>query len=356
MADIRNTVKRFLGEEEIAKIEPFGEGHINRTYFVETAGGKKYIMQMINNSVFKDVEGLMNNICRVTGFIEEKHPGETKTLNFIPADDGKYYVIDEDGHYFRMYVFIDNAHTYQVADSTDLLEKLGDAFGDFQNMLLDFDASKLVEVIPDFHNTVKRYEAFEKALEENLSGRADTAAEEIAFVKARKNICGTYVDRIASGELPLRVTHNDTKMNNVLFYDGSNEAACVIDLDTIMPGVVHYDVGDAIRFGTATAPEDEQDLSKLHFDINLYEAFIKGFLGQCGKTLSKAELDLIPFSGIMLTFECGMRFLTDYLNGDTYFRTAYAEHNLVRTRTQFKLVYEMEQQFTEMKKILEKYI
>lgn len=229
----------------------------------------------------------------------------------------------------------------------------GVAFGKFQKLLADFPADSLYETIPDFHNTEKRYRTeFLPAVENNLSGRKNTCLGEIEFVKAREEYCSRFVNMIAQGKLPLRVTHNDTKLNNVLFDEKTDKAICVIDLDTIMPGLALYDFGDSIRFGANTASEDEKDLSRVSVNLEYFEAYAKGFLSEVGSDFVQAEIDNLAFASILMTFECGMRFLTDYLNGDIYFKTAYPEHNLVRAKDQFTLVADMEKHLDEMEEII----
>ena len=222
--------------------------------------------------------------------------------------------------------------------------------------LCDYPASELNETIPDFHNTVKRFGAFQVALKRDLKNRAFSCGNEIRFVLDREKDCGMLVNQQEQGILPLRVTHNDTKLNNILFDEKTGKGLCIIDLDTIMPGLAANDFGDSIRFGAATAEEDEKDLSKMHFDISLYELYVKGYLEETKDVLTRAEIESLPWGARLMTLECGMRFLTDYLQGDTYFKTEYPEHNLVRARTQFRLVEEMEQQFEEMKEIVARYM
>ena len=312
-----------------------------------------------DDSIFRDVEGLMNNIKLVTDHVRRKLEAEGQdsdrgTLTVVPTKDGKAYYQDANDSYYRIYRFVENTVSLQAVENAGQFESLAAAFGNFQNQLRDFDASLLVETIPDFHNTVKRFEAFETAVKNNIAGRADSVSEEIAFARARKDDAGLLIGMLTRGELPLRVTHNDTKLNNVLFDADSGAAVCVIDLDTVMPGLVHYDFGDSIRFGASTATEDEKDLSKVEMDLSLFEAYSRGFLSTCGNVLTEKEIQYLPFSAKLLTYECGIRFLADYLNGDTYFRIHYPEQNLDRCRTQFKLVADMEKKMGEMNRIIEK--
>ena len=343
--EYENVTDRFCLEGKVVSVEPYGNGHINRTYLV-TTDRKRYIMQQMNTTVFPDTEGLMNNICLVTEYLRSK--GE-ETLDVIPTKDGKSFYRDEkDGKPYRFYAFIENTVSYQIVEDADVFRNSGQAFGNFQNKLSGFDASQLVESIKDFHNTPKRYKAFEKAVSEDKFGRLEGCKAEVDFVMARKDTFSKVTDGLESGEIPLRVTHNDTKLNNILMDAKTNKARAIIDLDTIMPGSMLYDFGDSIRFGASTALEDEKDLDKVHFDISLFKAYAEGFLSAVREGITAKELELLPYSAYLLTMECGMRFLTDYLSGDTYFSTKYPEHNLVRTRTQLKLASEMEKSFEDM--------
>ncbi|MBQ7124746.1 MAG: aminoglycoside phosphotransferase family protein [Clostridia bacterium] len=356
-------VKHFKFEGRMVHYEPYGCGHINDTFCLWFDRGSfapvRYIMQRINTGIFKDPEGLMNNIAYVTNFIRENLKSSSGdfdrgTLTVIPTIDDKLFYRDDNGKCYRAYKFVENTVSLQSVENAEQFESLARTFGNFQNQLSDFDASKLVETIPDFHNTKKRYEALEAAINEDKVGRAASVAEEIGFARGRKEDAGLLIGMLQRGNLPLRVTHNDTKLNNVLFDAVSGEAVCVIDLDTVMPGLVHYDFGDSIRFGASTAAEDEKDLSKVEMDISLFEAYARGFLSSCGSKLTENEIKYLPFSAKLLTYECGIRFLADYLNGDTYFKIHYAEQNLDRCRTQFKLVYDMEKKMDEMEKIVDR--
>ncbi len=342
---------------------PYGFGHINSTHclVLENEGKRtRYILQKINNSIFTDVDGLMNNILYVTEHIRKKNSdspdADRCTLTVIPSVEGKLYYEDSDGSFYRVYLFVEGTVALQAVENPEQLYTLGAAFGNFQNQLADFDASKLVETIKNFHNTADRYRLFEEAVKNNIAGRADSVKEEIEFVRSRKADTSVLVDLLKEGKIPLRVTHNDTKLNNILFDDKDLHAVCIIDLDTVMPGLVHYDFGDSIRFGASTGAEDEKDLSKIEMSLELFEMYAKGFLSACGSKLNDVEISMLPFSAKLLTFECGIRFLTDYLNGDTYFKIHRPEHNLDRCRTQFKLVYDMENKMEQMKSIVEKYI
>lgn len=325
---------------DVISVEPYGEGHINRTYLV-TTDKMRYILQRMNENVFVDIDGLMQNIVKVTEFIKSKG---METLSVVPTKDGKPYLKGGTGFY-RMYEFIENTVTYQTVTDKNVFELCGEALGNFQNALKDFDASALVETIPHFHDTPKRYVDFDSAVKTDVRGRVETCKDEIEFITKRKDTYGKIDDMLIRGELPLRVTHNDTKLNNILIDEKSGKPRAIIDLDTVMPGSLLYDFGDSIRYGASTACEDEKDLSKVHFSIELYEAYKSGFLRAASGGITEKEVELLPYSAYLMTIECGMRFLTDYLCGDTYFITKYAEHNLVRARTQLKLASEMEKKF-----------
>lgn len=335
---------------EVTSVLPYGNGHINDTYAVtcSLAGGSvRFILQRLNPVVFPDRAGLMRNMIAVTGFlrkavIRDGGDPERECLRLIPLKDGSPYLTDESGDVWRATQFIENTDAYLVAESPEMFASAGEAFGKFMARLGGFDASSLFEVIPRFHDTPDRYARFLASLERNAAGRMDEAKDEIAFVRERREGCSVITDALERGEVPVRVTHNDTKLNNVLIDTATKEAVCVIDLDTVMPGSMLYDFGDAVRVGCSTAKEDERDLSLVDFDLGLFRAFTEGYLAGAGRSVTAAELGLLPDAARLMTFECGMRFLTDFLDGDTYFKTAYPEHNLVRARTQFKLVRTME--------------
>ncbi len=329
---------------DVTDICRYGEGHINLTLLVTTTQAQ-YVMQGMNTNVFPNVVGLMSNVVYVTDYLYERG---IETLHMIRTKDGKNYLSTEDGKFYRMADFIKNTITYQSCTDADLFRRVGYAFGDFQNKLASFDASLLVETIPHFHDTPKRFRDFKAALAADVRGRAADCQAEIDFVLARENTFGRVMEALADGSIPLRVTHNDTKLNNILTDAESGAARAVIDLDTVMPGSLLCDFGDSIRFGASTAAEDEKDLDKVHFDIDLFTAYADGFLSAIGERINEKEVELLPYSAYLLTMECGMRFLADYLAGDTYFGIKYPEHNLVRCRTQFKLASEMEVQFDAM--------
>ena len=362
--NFKSIVSNFEIKESFVKAEPYGEGHINQTFLLTTNDNGKeklYILQKINNNLFKNIDELMNNIKLVTEFNRQKISArggnpDRESLSLVYAKDGKPYYFDQESKgYFRVYKFITDATAFQRADTEELFYQSAVAFGEFANLLAEFDATKLYEVLPDFHNTVKRFSNFEKALAENKSGRAHLAKPEIEFYLSRKEYCSKIVDLLASGKMPTKVTHNDTKLNNVMLDDKTAVPVAVIDLDTIMPGSICYDFGDSIRFGCNPCSEDEPDLSKVVFDLNLFKAYTKGYLTALKGSVTDIEKEHLTWGAILMTYECGMRFLTDYLDGDVYFKTHDAEQNLRRCRTQMKLVLDMEKLLPEMTKIVNQF-
>lgn len=337
-------------------------GHINSTYFVKPHADRseQYVFQRLNAEAFKKPDELMSNIFGVTEHIKKKLSKEsdngTKTLDFLKTADGKLVYTDSEGRYWRAYRFIPNAHSINSADSLSVLEQAGSAFGNFQRLLSDFDASTLYETIPGFHDTVKRLQTFKDALDADIAGRRECVTDETDFVLSRADKCSYITDGIRSGKFPLRVTHNDTKLNNLLWDDTTDECLCVIDLDTVMPGSVLYDFGDLIRFGASSAAEDETELNTVYTCTDKFEAYVKGFIDGTGGVLTKDEILAFPMGAYVITLETGIRFLTDYLNGDTYFRIHYPTHNLDRARNQFKLVKSMEDQMSELNAITERYV
>ena len=344
--NLTEIANKFAIDGEILNVTPYGEGHINATYLVETSG-KRYILQRINDYVFPDVNGLMNNICGVTRYLMDKG---VETLSVVYTKTGAPFYKDE--KYYRVYDFIENTVTLQSVTDKKIFKNIGYAFGAFQNQLAGYDAKSLVEVIPHFHDTPKRYDNFIAALNEDVEERARTCAEEIQFMLDRKDTLSKITSGLQDGSLPLRVTHNDTKINNILVDAESGKARSVIDLDTVMAGSMLYDFGDSIRTGAATAKEDESDLSKVGIDLGLFKAYAEGFCSAVKTSITAKEKELIPYSVYLMTFEVGIRFLTDYLAGDVYFHTAYSNHNLVRARNQIKMVKEIEKNMDKMAEII----
>ena len=328
----------------------FGSGHINLTYKVNCDDGSAYILQRINQYVFTDPKAVMENVGAVTEYLRTRVSDPSEILHFVSSDTGTYYYVDEAGEYWRCYEFADGLCLDLPESDKDFYES-AIAFGRFQEMLRDFPAETLHETIPLFHNTANRYRLFRKALQENRVGRAASVQPEIDFLLQRQEEGATICRLLDAGEIPLRVTHNDTKLNNVLLDCKTRKALCVLDLDTVMPGSSLYDYGDSIRFGAATAPEDEKDLSKMGINLHLFRVYTAGYLAAC-KSLTPKERELLPLGAKTLTLELAVRFLTDYLDGDRYFKTAYPEHNLVRARAQMKLVADMEEKWEDMQKIV----
>lgn len=337
---------------------PFGSGHINGTFLVCTDSAKKYTLQSINSNVFKKPPEVMSNISLVLEHIKKKTVCcegnvERECLCSVKTQDDELLYITDEGEYYRMYTFVDGK-TYDTVKNPNQFYKAAKAFGKFQNLLSDFPAEKLYETIPNFHNTVWRFESLVAAIEKDACGRFSEVKSEAEFALARKNEGAVIVNALKSGEIPTRVTHNDTKLNNILFDENDNDI-CVIDLDTIMPGSMLYDFGDAIRFGASTAAEDEQNLDLVGIDLELFDAYTKGYLEALGDRITKREFELLAFSAKLISLELGIRFLTDYLEGDTYFKTHFPKQNLYRARAQFKLVYDMEQKMADMEAIVNKY-
>ena len=330
---------------------PYGQGHINKTYLVTTMSGRRYILQKINNKVFKNIDQLMANIDAVTTYLLKKADDPRQVLQLARTDQDRSYLIHTDGSIWRMFHYVEGSICLQAPETPKDFYESAIAFGRFQQMLKDFPAHTLHETIPNFHNTADRYRIFRETMKKDPKGRAKKVQEEINFVLAREEEAGTLVKLLAEGKLPLRVTHNDTKLNNVMLDAKTRTALCVIDLDTVMPGLSLYDFGDSIRFGAATAAEDEKDLSKVQMSLELFETYTKGFLTAC-PGLTALEKELLPLGAKIITLECGVRFLTDYLDGDNYFATHYPGQNLDRCRTQFKLVSDMESKWQQMHDIV----
>lgn len=348
---MNDAIKQFKLSGNAVSCEPYGSGHINHTQLVVTDSGKRYILQQINNTIFKDVDALMENIIAVTGHIAKNDSDPRHVLTLVPTVNGKAYYKDAEGRYFRVYDFIEDSICLDKAETAEDFYQSAVAFGNFQNQLADFPAATLHETIPQFHDTPNRYAQLDAAIAADVKGRLKEVGPEIDFVMARREEAATMMNMLKAGELPLRVTHNDTKLNNVMLDAKTRKPLCVIDLDTVMPGLAANDFGDSIRFGASTALEDEKDLSKVEMSLKLYEAYARGYLSAC-RNLTKNELETLPMGAKLMTLECGVRFLSDYLAGDVYFHTTRPEHNLDRCRTQFKLVASMEQQWADMARVI----
>lgn len=330
---------------------PLSGGHINDTFLVEDR--VQLVVQRINPFVFPAPQAIMENIAGITAFLQKKilsrgGDPERETLHVHPTAAGELLYWDIEGFPWRCLSFVPGASSHETAESPAMLREAGRAFGEFQSLLADYPAASLHVTIADFHNTPQRFRQLKDAAQSNRADRLSQVGAELAFAAQREPGCSLLMDLLQAGKLPLRVTHNDTKMSNVLLDNATGKALCVIDLDTVMPGLAAFDFGDSIRSGAATAAEDEADLSKVHFDLALFEAYTQGFLSAAGSALTPLELQTLPDGAILMTLESGVRFLADYLNGDVYFRTAYPEHNLVRARNQFRLVEELEKSHSAM--------
>ncbi len=348
---------------EIHDIRRFGAGHINDSFrvSVRTPQGAErlFLLQRINTEAFHDPTGLMENIVNVTTHLRQRIAADggdpdRETLTVIPTIDGASFWTDDQGGAWRVFIFLDNTMCYQSAETPEIFAAAAHAFGIFSERLEDYPAASLHETIPHFHDTPKRYQDFERAVAEDVAGRVRSCGAEIDFIRARVDQLGYLTSRLDSGQLPLRVTHNDTKLNNVLM-DPNRGASCVIDLDTVMPGLTAYDFGDAIRFGACTAAEDETDLDLVHLSLPLFEAYTAGYLTTARSALTQTEKECLPWGARLMTLECGMRFLADHLQGDIYFHTDRPGHNLDRARTQLTLLAEMEAQSNAMNELVEKY-
>ncbi len=360
---IKTIIDNFDIDGVVIESHPYGNGHINDTRYILVKNGgedKEYILQKINKNVFKSPPALMENYTGVTKFLRDKiikagGDPDRETLNVIKTKAGENYYLDENGDYWRLILFVKDSKSYDLVERPEQFYDSAVAFGNFQHLLRDYPAETLNEIIPNFHNTPDRLRLFKEAVAADVCARRSEVEAEIAFVLEREEFAQTLERAHREGRLPLKVTHNDTKLNNILFDKYTDAPLCVIDLDTIMPGYSVNDFGDSIRFGATTALEDEVDLSKVNFDINLFELYVKGFIEGAKGGLSEGELEMLPIGAIMMTYECGTRFLTDYLQGDTYFRTSRKNHNLDRARNQFKLVRDMEANLPKMREIVKKY-
>ena len=354
---LRQAIDAFAFELPAGEAERFGAGHINDTFAVWSADrSRRWIVQRINTDTFTDPAGLMENICGVTEYLRQQavergaDPSRV-TLQVIPTIEGKPYFRDAQDGCWRVYTFVEDTVCLQQVKTPEDFYQSAVAFGNFQKQLAGYPAATLHETIARFHDTPNRYANFEKALAADVMGRAREIGPEIAFIRAREADCHVLVDQLAAGVLPLRVTHNDTKLNNVLIDQATGKGICVIDLDTVMPGLSAYDFGDSIRFGANDCAEDEPDQSKVHFSLHLYEVFARGYLTAAGAAMDEAERRSLPWGARLMTLECGIRFLTDYLEGDHYFKISRPAQNLDRARTQFTLVAGMERDFDEMTRL-----
>lgn len=328
----------------------FGHGHINHTFKITTDSGREYILQKINKYVFKDPMKVMINASAVTNYIRERVDDPRMVLHFIPTLRGNYCHRDPDGEFWRMYDFV-GGFCLDAPETDEDFYQSALAFGRFQHLLSDFPADTLYETIPEFHNTIDRYRLLKEAIRSDNVGRAAGVQREISFALAQEEQCSILQKMREAGTIPLRITHNDTKLNNVLLDKETRKSLCVLDLDTVMPGLSVHDFGDAIRFGATTAAEDEPDASKMKLDLNKFRVFTKGFL-EAAPTLTEVEVENLALGAFTITMEIGIRFLKDYLDGDVYFKTAYPEHNLIRARTQFALAADMQTKWEEMKNIV----
>ena len=357
-------IRNFRFEGTLLSAKPYGNGHINDTYLlvfeIGEMGTVKIILQRMNREVFAKPVELMENIMGVTSHLRRKiialgGDPERETLNVIPSLDEKPYYLDSTGEYWRAYRFITDATSFDRVERPEDFYESALAFGTFQRLLADYPAETLHETIPGFHDTKARFQVFQNAVQQDVCGRAAGVQKEIEFVLAHEELAGIFGNLLAEKKIPLRVTHNDTKLNNIMIDNRTRKGICVIDLDTVMPGLAMNDFGDSIRFGASTADEDERDLSLVACDMNLYELYVRGFLEGCRGQLTDEEILLMPVGANVMTFECGMRFLTDYLEGDHYFRIHRENHNLDRCRTQFCLVEDMERKWNTMNAVIRKY-
>jgi Ser/Thr protein kinase RdoA (MazF antagonist) len=357
--NLEEVYSHFLTEGTFNSGEPYGSGHIHDTYRIETLEEEKdnYIIQRLNNRIFKNIPQLQDNIERVTVHLRNKLaaiPGSDirrECLQLIPARDGKSWIIDSDGNYWRMYIFISGHRSYNQVDNPAKAFEGGKAIGRFQAMLADMPGKPLFETIPYFHDIEKRLETFTSTVEHDPARRASVVGPEIKQVLDRTEEMKIILKLGKEGKIPVRITHNDTKFNNILL-DENDRALCVIDLDTVMPGYIHYDFGDAIRTVTNTAQEDENDLTKVNMNLNLFRAYAEGYLSETGATLNAVEKEYLAFAPMLITYTIAVRFLTDYIDGDNYFKIHHEHHNLQRARAQLKLVRSMEEQYEEMRGII----
>jgi len=362
---VLDAIDSFDYEGKFVGALPYGCGHINDTYAVyyqmETGETRRYLLQRINTNVFKKPDQVMTNITNVVNYLIKKieltgGDPSRETLTVIHPKKGENFYINYEGNCWRSYVFIENAITYQIAPSPEEMYQAARVFGRFQRRLTDYPVATLYETIPDFHNTPKRFEAFQAAVKADIKNRVKNAEAEIQFIMDRESDTHILIDALSREEIPLRATHNDTKINNVMIDKNTGKGLCAIDLDTVMPGLSLYDFGDAIRSGANPAAEDEKDLSRVSMDLSFFESYTRGYLEEAESILTSKEIELLPAGAKVMTLECGMRFLTDYLSGDSYFKTQRPGHNLDRCRTQLKMVSDMEQKWDSMMEIVAQFL
>lgn len=359
-AKIEEAVNSFLCGGEASDCRRYGNGHINDTFLLTCKSGEeehKYVLQRMNTHVFQDPRGLIKNVSGVTSYLraqitERKGDPDRETLTLVHTKSGDVCYTDSANSWWRMYLFITGATTYDAVEKPEDFYQSARAFGNFQRLLAGYPVKELNETIRDFHNTPARLENLKRAMEQDRMGRAEYVKREFNFVMERTADIPVIMNQLKNGRMPYRVTHNDTKLNNIMIDDATGQAICVIDLDTIMPGASVFDYGDSIRFGANTGAEDETDLSKVSLSLPLFQVFTEGFLEGCAGSLTQTETTLLPMGAKLMTMECGMRFLTDYLEGDTYFKIHREHHNLERARCQFKLVADMEQKWGHMERIV----
>lgn len=357
--DLKSLFECFITDGVFLSGEPFGSGHIHETFHIKTSEKDKddYILQKLNNKIFRNIPELQTNIERVTVHLNRKIsaiPGsdiKRQCLQLIKAKNGKSWITDNYGNFWRMFLYISDHRSYDIVDSTEKAFEGGKAIGRFQALLSDLPGEPLFETIPDFHNLQKRLDNFNISIKNDSAARVKNIAQEIDFLMKRSDPMKVIHNLGEQEEIPVRITHNDTKFNNILF-DKNDKSLCIIDLDTVMPGYFHSDFGDAIRTGANTAAEDEQIITKVNMDISLFEGYARGYLSETRDTLNKIEKEHLPLTPLVMTFEQAVRFLTDYIDGDIYYKIHHENHNLQRTRAQIKLIESMEKQFGEMKKII----
>ena len=361
--EIIKVIQEFPFEGKLVDIKTNKVGLINDTYIVTFENGKeeKYILQRVSRKIFTEPEKLMENIVKVTYHIKEKIKSEggdpeREVINVIKTKTGEYFYEEENGDFWRVYIFIEDTLCFDKSENPETFFETGLSFGKFHSYLADFEAEILHESIKDFHNTEYRFDNFLNALEKDIKGRRKNIKEEEIFVVEREGLSTIFNTMIDSDMIPFRVTHNDTKINNILMDKDSNKGVCVVDLDTLMPGIIMNDFGDAIRSGANTTYEDDPNLENVSLDLELFEAFTKGFIEGTNGNITKKEIELLPLGAKVMTYECGMRFLTDYLEGDNYWKTTRENHNLDRARNQFKLLKDMEEKSPQMEEIVNKYI